>query len=109
MKKSSWLFSFLIPHSSSFILSFFAGLFRGRLTALLFQSESRQQRFDARGRLLDRVAHEMKFGSVLEVEQDTQLPAHVRVRVLERLERRRLLRVRPLGCHVDARVAQVFL
>src|SRR2546421_6211224 len=75
----------------------FAGPFRGRLPALLFQSESRQQLFDARRRLLDRVAHEMKFGSVLEVEQDTQLPAHVRGRVPERLERRRLLRFGALG------------
>src|SRR5947209_16379656 len=94
--KAFCLYSSLITHHF-FTPLFFAGLFRGRLTALLFQFESRQQHFDARGRLLDRVAHEMKFGSVLEVEQDTQLPADVWRCVLERLERRRLLRLTALG------------
>src|SRR3954463_9035852 len=95
--KTELLLSFIL-HPSSFILSIFSGLFfRGRRPVLRNHLDLREQLLDARGRLLDRVAHEMKFGSVAEVEQCSKLPTHVRRGVLQRLVRRRLLRVRPRG------------
>src|ERR1043165_6184561 len=87
-------------HPSSLILHPF---FFGSVSPVLL--DLREQLVNARRRLLDGVADEMKFGSVLEVEQDTQLPADVRRGVLERLQGRNLLAFSPFGGHVDARVS----
>src|ERR1700753_649481 len=102
---------FALTHHSSFITRhFFTPLLFAVLVRRLVlpaRSERRQKLFDARRRLFDRVAHEMKFGSVLEVEQDTQLAADVWRGVLKRLERGELFALAP-GCgHVNACVSQI--
>src|ERR671934_982487 len=91
----------LITHHSSLITHpfFFAGPFRGGGPVSPFPADLREQLVDARRRLLDGVADEMKFGSVLEVEQDTQLPADVRGGAAQRLEGLGALGLRAGGGH----------
>src|SRR5437763_1783830 len=96
----------VLTHHSSLITHhfftplLFARLVRGRWLVLSVLFKSRQQLLDARRRLFDRVTHEMKFGSVLEVEQNAQLAADVWRGVLQGLERGGLLRFSADDGHV---------
>src|SRR5215210_9356106 len=84
----------------AFLLFLFAGPFfcwggGGPLTFFLL--DFGEQRLDARGGLLDRVADEVQLGSVLEVERDAELAADVWRGLVQRLQRRGLLGVGALG------------
>src|SRR5438093_2556930 len=86
---------------SSFIL-LFASLISSFILSDLFQ-----QRIYALRLFFDRVAHEMKHGSMPQVERESKLLSHIRARVSTRSQCQLMFLLISLNGHVNAGVSKV--